>query len=168
MNYAMELVAERASDWSVSRYVTDAMQRGIDLQEPALTAYEAHAGVLCGPERLLAHPTLEHFLSTPDATVGADGLVEVKVPSVTKYVRWRAEGKIPEEHIDQIIAQQAVARRKWTDFVAYCPEMPPPLHLFVVRYEVDLTHIEQADKDARWFLDLVETMFHQFVEGRAA
>ena len=168
MTYAMELVAERASDWSVSRKVTDAMQRGIDEQEPALNAYEALTGVLCGPERLVAHPNIEHFLSTPDAFVGTDGLVEVKVPSVVKYVKWRADGKIPDEHMDQIVAQQAVCRRSWTDFVAYCPEMPKPLDLFVVRYEVMPEHIEQADKDALWFLELVETMFDQFVSGKAA
>lgn len=168
MTYAMELVAERVSDWAVSRHVTDAMQRGIDLQAPAIAAYEAHKGVLVGPERLVTHPEIDSFLSTPDGFVGADGLVEVKVPSVTKYVKWRAEGKIPDEHMDQIIAQQAVCRRQWTDFVAYCPEMPPPLHLFVVRYEPTVEEMVQADADALWFLDLVETMFHQFVEGKAA
>lgn len=168
IQYAMELVAERVSDWAVSRFVTDAMQRGIDLEPDAIRAYETHTGYFCQPAQLIQHASIGEFLSTPDGLIGGDGLVEVKVPSITKFVRWRSEGIIPEEHLDQLQGQQAVCRREWTDFVAYCPEMPNKFQLFLVRYMPTAVEMKQVDADAREFLDLVEEMFSQFVTGQAA
>lgn len=169
ITYAYELVAERVSEYAVSRFVTDAMQRGLDEEPFAVMAYEAATGNLCEPARLIAHPTLDEFLSTPDGFIGDDGLIEVKVPSVQKFVRWRAEGKVPDEHLDQLIGQQAVCRRAWTDFVAYCPEQPPEYQLFIVRFVPTAEQIEQADADAAEFLQLVDDLFIAFTHhGKAA
>jgi predicted phage-related endonuclease len=165
--YKVELVAERMVDVAVDRYVSPAMQRGLDLEPDARAAYEAHSGNLCGPAALVHHPRIEWFSATPDAFVDADGLAEFKVPQVTTYVEWIAGGIIPEQHIAQLTVQLACTGRQWVDFAAYCPEMPPPRRLFVRRFAPTPAEIADCEAAASAFLAEVEAMFVAVTESPA-
>lgn len=157
--YKIELVGERMCDYAVSRYVTDAMRRGIDLEPEARSAYEVHSGNLCGPAALVHHAAIEWFSATPDGFIDPGGLLEVKVPSVENYVGWLSDGVVPEQHVLQMTAQLSCTGRRYVDFVAYCPEMPPPKRLFVRRFEPDAEMIAHCEAAARQFLAEVEALF---------
>jgi exodeoxyribonuclease (lambda-induced) len=114
----------------------------------------------------VAHPTIEHAGSTPDGFIGADGLVEFKVPMPVTYTRWRMAGEIPDEHVPQLLFQLACTRRQWVDFVAYCPEATDErLRLFIRRFEPKPEQIEEIEAKAVAFLVEVEAAFQHMTES---
>ncbi len=157
--YKIELVGERMTDCAVGHYVTPAMQRGLDTEPDARSTYEAFTGTICGPAALVHHPTIEWFSGTPDGFIGADGLVEFKVPLVGTYIEWVSAGKIPDEHVEQMTAQLAITGRKWVDFCAFCPEFPEPRNLFIRRFTATAEEIANCEAAAIQFLKEVDDLF---------
>ena len=162
--YKIDLVTERAFGRATGHYVTPAMQRGLDCEPDARTAYEATTGALCAPARLVAHPRIEYFAATPDAFVGADGLAEFKVPSAANFVTWTRGGVIPEEHLPQLLAQLAVTGRAWVDFCAYSPESGKTFIRRLARNDEDIANIEAA---VSAFLAEVGELFEQYTTAAA-
>lgn len=165
--YIVELVGERAFEVAVDHYVTPAMQRGLDLEPEARAAYEAVSGNLVAPAALVAHPSIENFAATPDGFIDDDGLLEIKVPTVATFIEWRMAGVIPEEHIPQLAAQQVCCRKRWTHFVAYCPEMPKPHRLFIRTYLADPAYMATIESAAVRFLAEVDAAFEKFTTSPA-
>ncbi len=165
--YRIELVAERVSDYAVSRFVTVPMQRGLDLEPDAKDAYEVETGVLLGPAAWFEHPRIEFFGATTDGSIDADGLAEFKVPLVHNYIEWRLAGEIPADYMPQLLAQLAVTRRRYVDFVAFCPEAPFSKRLFIRRLEPTAEDIANLEAGAAAFLDDVDKMFRAFTEAAA-
>lgn len=151
-----EKVSERLTGSKEGRYVTAAMQRGIDGQEPATRLYELRRGVLVKPEATVHHASIEFFLATPDMFVGDDGLAEVKVPLGSTYWDWVEAGEVPDQHKLQMLGQLACSGRKWVDFVAYCPEAEEGRELFVRRFVPTREQIQEVETIARDFLREVD------------
>lgn len=167
IDYAIELVAERLCDHLVDRYVTPAMQRGLDQEPYARAEFESQTGMLAAPAGWVLHPSIEMYGSTPDGFVDDDRLLEIKVPGVAKYVRWCIDGRVPDEHLPQLIGQQAVTGRRLTYFVAYCPEMPEPRRLFIREFAATDEQLQQSNEAAQAFLDRVDSMFIDFTHKAA-
>jgi hypothetical protein len=165
--YMTDLLAERVSDYAVSHYVTPAMERGLALEASARGEYEAVSGNLVEPARLVDHPAIPYFSATPDGFIDHDGLLEIKVPLVPTFIDWRLAGVIPPEHIPQLAAQLLCTRRRWTHFVAYCPEMPEPKRLFVRTFEPTAEYLAEVESAAVRFLDELEAMFEAFTTAAA-
>lgn len=159
--YRNELVAERIAGYAVDRFVTPAMKRGLELESDARATYEEQTSRILGPARLFTHPTIEHFMATPDATYGNDAVVEFKVPQVHTYVEWIESGVIPESHVPQLACQLLVTGRRLAIFCAYCPEMPEPRRLFIREYEPKPEVLEGYEASAIKFLNEVEELFQR-------
>lgn len=166
--YRTELVAERIAGYAVERYVTPAMTRGIELEEDARKAYEARTGILLGPARLFAHPTIAFLMATPDATKPPDELVEFKVPLVHTYVTWLEAGVIPIDHIPQLACQLLVTGRRAVTFCAYCPEMPEARRLFIREYEPSAEDLATFKTAAVLFLNEVDELFMRVTSEEVA
>jgi predicted phage-related endonuclease len=167
--YMMELVAERMTDNVMERFVTDAMQHGIDQEPHAVAAYEALSGELTETCGFFPHPRIEFFGATPDRLLGEDGLVECKCPSTIKFIEWRREGVVPDEHKPQMLAQLACTGRKYVDFVAFDPRvLNPDARLFVRRFEPSQEEIAAVEKAAEQFLAEVDALFELVNYGKAA
>lgn len=160
-----DLCAERLTGFAVSHYVTPAMQHGIDNQAAAIAAYEAESGNLVGAEAFVLHPAIEFFGATPDGFVDDEGLVEVKCPTSSTFVRWLADGVVPEQHHLQMLAQLACTRRQWVDFVAFDPRMPGACQLFIRRFKPPASEIERVEMIAREFLDELDALFERVATG---
>jgi len=166
LQYMAELVTERMIDQAADHPVTIPMRRGLDEEPNAKIVYEAHKEVLVRPARWVKHPTIELAGATPDGFIGADGLVEFKVPMPVTYTRWRMAGEIPDEHVPQLLFQLACTRRQWVDFVAYCPEaVDERLRLFIRRFEPKQEQIEEIEAKAVEFLAEVEAAFQHMTES---
>jgi len=159
--YRSELVAERIAGYAVDHVVTNAMKRGLLLESDARIFYEEQTGQILGPARLFVHPTIEHLVATPDATLGADHLVEFKVPLVHTFINWIEAGVIPDDHIKQLDCQLLVTGRRQVVFAAYCPEMPEPRRLFIREYEPTAEQRQAAEAHAIRFLDEVDELFRR-------
>ncbi len=166
--YAMELVAERMCDYATDHFVTPAMEYGLEMEPHAKAAYEAKTGVILEPMGFITHPTIEWFGASPDGGVDGIGLAEFKVPTPVTYVRWLANGVVPEEHKPQMLAQLACTGRTWCDFVAFNPRAGVGPQLFMRRYEPEAEEIAKVEEMARQFLAEVDQLFDLVTQKEAA
>lgn len=114
LDYEKELMFERQFGTSFETYVTPAMQDGIDFEDFARKQYEKITGNKveeCGAWYN------EMFVASPDGTVAADGLLEIKVLKDTSFTEVLATG-VPDKHWKQIQGQLGASGKKWCDYVA--------------------------------------------------
>lgn len=163
--YAIELITERITGLAIERFVSDDMRRGLELENVARSLYEIKTGDLVGPAALIHHPSIEWLSATPDGFIGADGLIEIKVPRPERFVEWRMSGLIPDEHILQMTAQLSCTGRRWVDFVAYCDTVPPDHQLYIRRFAPEPEALAKFEADASEFLAMVDRMFEKFTES---
>lgn len=164
--YKIELVAERMTDTMVSRFVTDAMQWGIEQEESARARYEEATGNLVQKCGFAIHGDIPCFGASPDGLVGTDGLVEIKCPTTSTYVEWVSGGVVPAQHVPQMLAQLAVTGRKWVDFFAYDPRIKVrEAQVFLRRFEPTEKDIADVEGFAKNFLAEVEALFFSIVQN---
>jgi exodeoxyribonuclease (lambda-induced) len=163
-----ELLAERVTGDSVRHYVTDAMAWGLEREEEAKAAYEAHTGLLVRDAGFYDHPRIDNLGATPDGLVNSDGLVETKCPTTATFLEWTLTGAVPEEHKPQMIVQIACTGRRWCDFVAFDPRVRDRRRqLFVRRFEPSAEEIAAVEAAAVQFLRELDAMFELFTQAAA-
>jgi putative phage-type endonuclease len=156
INYMYELLAERLTGQQADFYVNKAMAWGIEQETDARTAYELETKqsvIECG---FIDVPNLPMCGASPDGLVGDDGLVEIKCPNSTTFIKWVLLDEIPPEHKAQMALQLLATGRKWCDFVAYDPRMKS-FKIIVKRYEPTADELkEYHDKAIDFLIQLAE------------
>lgn len=156
-NLRAKLVVERLTGIQEDGYRSSAMQFGIDSEDAARMAYEAHTGTFVEQVGLIKHPTIEGSHASPDGLVGEDGLVEIKCPNSATHIETIKSGKIPTKYLYQMQWQMLCAHRQWCDFVSFDPRCPDYLQLWVKRVERDNVLIATLEAGVRSFLDGVKS-----------
>ena len=157
--YQFELMAERMTDVMVERYVTPAMQHGIEYESVARNTYEIITGIMVQSCGFALHDEIEYCGASPDGLIGDDGLIEIKCPSTQNYIEWYLSGEIPEKHKPQMLLQLAVTKRKFVDFIAFDPRIPAHNQIFIKRYEPTQEEITKVQAEAIRFLDEIDLMW---------
>lgn len=121
LDYEKELVFEQQFETSFQKWVSPAMQDGIDFEDYARKQYEQITGLIaleCGAWYN------DVFCASPDRVVGDDGLLEIKILKDNSFLEVVAadpetthEG-VPEKHWKQIQGQLRASGRQWCDYVA--------------------------------------------------
>ena len=155
-NLKNRIIAERLTGVVEPSYVSKPMQRGIEMEDAARKAYEAHTGVFVDEMGIAYHPVLKHTHASPDGLVGDDGLIEIKVPNTTTHIETLRTKKAPAKYINQMMWQMRCTGRQWCDFVSYDDRVPESMRLFVVRVERDEKVIAELEKKVADFLTEVE------------
>jgi putative phage-type endonuclease len=155
-NYAAQLIVERLTGEPQDNYTNAAMQRGIDLEPQARTAYQFWTDAEVTEVGFVPHPTIAMAGASPDGLVGDDGLVEIKVPNSATHIDTLLRRKPDEKYITQMMFQMACTGRSWCDFVSYDPRLPEHMQLFVKRVHRDNEQIAMLEKEATIFLVEVE------------
>jgi hypothetical protein len=95
---------------------------------------------------------------SPDALVGAPGLIEIKSKLPELHLELLlGEPRLPPEHRHQCQGGLWVAEREWLDFVSFCPGLP----LYVYRVYRDEAFIKQiADACAKFYDELESVITH--------
>ena len=155
-NYMAQLVCERLTGAVEQSYCNAAMQFGIDNEDAARAAYQIHA--LCTVEEIafVHHPRLEMAGASPDGLIGADGLVEFKVPNSATHIDTLLNGTVPDKYFKQMQFQLACSGRAWCDFVSFDPRFPEPMQLWVKRVNRDDAAIAEIEQCAAEFLAEVD------------
>jgi len=159
------ILAERMTDIIREVYVNSAMQWGNDHEAEAKLLYTERTGNHVMPAPFCPHPTIENFGASPDGFIGHDGLLEVKCPTTTTFIKWKMGGVVPDEHKPQMLAQLACTGRKWVEFVAFDPRMPERSCLIIHRYTPAPEEIKEVEAAAVKFLDEVDAMFDLVCTG---
>lgn len=162
-------------------FVTQAMQRGIDLEPDAIGQYELMHDADVLPARIVDHPTMPNVAATPDGFVGDDGLIEVKCP-MNKGKHFAAlllSRGLDEtdrlcrlapslEYMAQVQFQLWVTERAWCDLVSYDPRFNPPHHIAVKRVFADPSWIGRFQQRIDWVEDRIAEAMALFGVAEAA
>jgi putative phage-type endonuclease len=141
-NYIAQCAIERLTGKCVESFKNKYMERGIELEPEAIGAYEADRMVSVEPAEFKVHPTMCFLGASPDGRV-CDGLVEVKCRNATAHFDYLRKKKIERATIIQMHVQMMCYEVSWCDFVAYHPDFPEHLRLWVQRVELDKNLVDE-------------------------
>lgn len=116
-------------------YVNATMQRGIDKEPDAFSAYEAHTGNLVRRTGFLAADDLPVGCSLDGDVGDFAGIVELKCPKSATHLGYLESRELPASHRPQLIHNMWVTGAQWCDFVSFDDRFPEDLQLFLVRIE---------------------------------
>lgn len=137
-NYKARVIAEiltgrpQEDDFS-----SEDMEGGIEQEPFARGFYMAHKLVGVDQVPMVVHPRIARFSCSPDGLVADNGMVQFKCPKAATHIAYRLAGVVPSKYEPQLVAEMECCEREWSDFVSYCPLLPAPLNLFVVRLHRD-------------------------------
>ena len=141
-----KLAGERKTEETATSFTNDAMERGNEMEAEARSWYALTQNV---------EPALIGFIKngkcggSPDALIGADGILEIKTAEPHILIPMLESGKFPNKHYAQCQGNLMVSERQWCDLLVYWPKMPKLL----VRCERDEMYID-ALRDAIDVFDL--------------
>lgn len=120
-----ELIAEEqvgiADD---DEFVSDEMQRGIDMEPLAIQEYCNITGYTVDHPCFLQSEDWPILCQSPDGYIGTTGAVEVKCPKTKTHIKYIRMGKIPNEYKEQVWSYFLVnPDLQWLDFVSYDPRL---------------------------------------------
>ncbi len=159
-NLAAELVAERLTGVPAEGYTNAAMIWGTETEPLARRAYEFRTDLDVKEVGLVRHPTIEGTHCSPDGLVGADGLIEIKCPTVATHIDTLMGQEVPAKYITQMQWQMACTGMEWCDFVSFDPRLPESMRLFIKRVRRDDKLIGELEEHVRVFLTEVAFTVH--------
>lgn len=155
--YLCELAAERLLGSSLDPYISEWMERGLELEGTAIDYYEL--------QRELETEEVGHCLTddkragcSPDRLIGEDGGLEIKCPSATVHIGYLLE--VPARFRAQIQGGLWITERKWWDLLSYHPELPPLL----VRFARNEDYIAALAAAVAQFCDELDAGMAQLAE----
>ena len=152
-NYAARLVAERLTGQASETYQNDVMRRGNEVEPQARLAYAFFRDAELTRVGFVDHPTIPLAGASPDAFVGAEGLVEIKCPNTATHIDTLLARKgLPDKYQVQMQWQMACTGRQWADFVSFDPRMPASMQMLVRRVHRDPARIAELEALVREFL----------------
>jgi len=163
-NYKAQLVAERLTGIVAEGYTNAAMEWGKEKEAEARAAYGFYTNEPVELVSFVNHPVMPMAGASPDALVGAGGLVEIKCPNTATHIETLLGGSVPGKYQFQMQWQMACTDRGWCDFVSYDPRMPEDMRLFVKRLERDEEAIAMIERETRAFLAEIDETVSQLTK----
>jgi len=152
----IQLVCERLTQTlQEDAFVNAAMQRGIDCEPLAFSAYESLTGNVAHRTGFLAHDTLAIGCSLDGHVGDFAGILEVKCPKSATHLGYLRGGKVPAAYIPQITHNLWVTGAAWADFLSFDDRFPVELQTFLVRHERNEQEIASYALAATLFLSEV-------------
>ncbi len=122
------ILAERITGMPVENFSSEWMDRGVELEDQAVRAYESITdtettigGIFIADDGVLC--------CSPDRLVGKDGDLEIKCPLIQTQVGYALNG-LDDEYKLQLQGRMMLHGRAWVDIFAYHPLLSiPPLRV---------------------------------------
>ncbi|AVS68157.1 exonuclease [Paracidovorax avenae] len=165
--YRMELVLERITGrpTPLGFLETEAMTWGKQQEPFSRMAYEVARGIDIAQagfvylRDIAAGASVDGFL----VERGRRGIWESKSPKSKNHYAWLMAGKVPAEHMPQIVHELWVTGADFCDFQSYDPRMPKGLTTFIRRVEREeiADRLEAHERAILQFLLEVEAEEHR-------
>jgi putative phage-type endonuclease len=159
-SYFYEILAERLSTEANSE--ESALDRGVRLENEAITAYEAQKGVKVERIGFIERNDCKWIGSSPDGLIATDGIykkgVEVKCLSSANHIKTYLTQEIPEEYTAQGINYFVVNDDcEEVDFVFYDPRISKiPMFVITMKRSEHEKEIVEALEKVRQFIKEVD------------
>lgn len=167
-NLIAKIAVERLTGKPTEGYSNAYMQRGIELEPIARSAYEAHVGMLTEECGFFVHPHFDYVGASPDGLVGNQGLLEIKCLTMAKHVECLRKGAHAAEYRWQVQGQLWVTGRQWCDVVAFHPDFPEGLQLAIKRVERNEADIAELAEECHKAQAEICAMVSELQQMRAA
>ena len=143
--YIYTLVSDCYSSGEFENYTNEHMERGNELEEKAITAYEFETGYTVKPVGFVEMVGRKVGCS-PDGDVldedekPTDGLLEVKCKSDKNHVVQliQEEEAIEKKYMWQMQMQMYVYNKKWCDYVCFNPNFKKSIFIFRVERDEEM------------------------------
>lgn len=155
--YIAELAWERLTGKTWESFQSKDMERGTELEPVARLRYMLQTKNRVEEAEFVAHELLPAGAS-PDGLIQEDGLLEIKIPRLHNHLHTLITGKVPPQYVWQVVGQQYITGRTWTDFVSFTDMLDGKAALAIVRVERDEAMIERLESKLADFLDEVDEM----------
>ena len=159
--YMRRLAAERLSGVTQVGYSNENMENGIETEKFAREYYEKFKG--CSVETVGFVRRNGWVGSSPDGLVGDDGLIEIKCPIPSTHIENILKAKMPAHYRSQVQGQLWVTRRKWCDWISYCPAIQSR-PFFSVRVLRDEKYINVLDVAVETFVKELQEMIYEITD----
>lgn len=158
-NYLKEKVAERITGKNRDRRQVASLSHRLDLEPDARAAYEFY--YLPPDSRIemvgfIDHPRIPFAGCSPDGMITPKGGIEIKCCDAEMHLEIVSAEAIDPDYIFQCHFNMACTDADWWDFVAFSPEMPEELKVFVKRIERDESVIQSIEQHVIEFNEEVE------------
>jgi hypothetical protein len=161
-DYMIDVVTTRITGRMSDRYVSKAMEDGIEREALAICEYEMQRGVMTEPIGIVFHTGIEWYATSPDFLLGSDIVGEAKCPTEATHLRYILEycdatakglDYVPEEYLPQVKAHLSCTDRPLCHFVSYNPHFPENLRLLVSEWRRDKQMIAEQEVEVIKFLE---------------
>lgn len=162
MSLLDELISERLTDVIEDGFVSDDMQRGIDLEPMAIAEFSERTGLHVEHFGLVTNEKFDKCHLSPDGLIMKDEKpiagVEVKCPNSKKHIEYIRTNKVPAEYKQQILHYFAIADTiEEMNFVSFDPRVEVrPIHIVTVTREEWAKDIEEYETKLFKFITKVQ------------
>lgn len=157
--YLYKLAGEIITGEPMESFGNAHMERGKLMEEEARSYYEFMADTACEPVGFIRNGRKG---ASPDALIGANGLVEIKTKLPHLLIEALLRDEFPPEHKAQCQGQLWVTEREWIDIAVYWPGMP----LFVTRATRDETFLRELAQAVEIFNDELDAVVERVQSHR--
>lgn len=155
-----EILLERLTGRIVPKFVTDAMQHGIEHEPLAKEVFEQKTGILIEDVGFIEFSGgVDNFGASPDGLTSDGGLIEIKCPTEKTMLEYLLKDTIPEDYKKQMCVQCLCSGRNFVHFVAYDPRLPEDINFFHKIYTPTKEELDEVLNAAMRFLEEVDEMF---------
>lgn len=155
-HYMDKLVAERITGRPMPQRSVPSLDRRLEMEPEARTAYEFYSDYTVRQVGCVEHPRIPNALASPDGLIDDDGGLEIKNCDTPAHIEMLTTGVIDKGYIQQCDFGMACTGRKWWDFASYDPSMPEDLKLYVQRIYRDDARIADIESSVIEFLAEVD------------
>jgi len=153
----LQLCCERITGQSQEDgFVSRDMERGIELEPAAFSAYESLTGEVVSRSGFLADDVWAIGCSLDGHVGDYEGILEIKCPKSATHVGYLRAGVVPAAYLPQILHNLWVSGAAWCDFLSYDPRLGAGLETFLVRVPRDEVAIAAYRLKALAFLREVD------------
>jgi hypothetical protein len=152
----MRLALERLMGTPIEDPYTNAdMERGRTLEAAARAAYVGRTNHAVAEVGFCLSDDGRTGAS-PDGLVSDVGLLEIKCPRPATHFETVKAKAVPTDYVPQVTHALFVTGRAWVDFVSYCPQMPWPVDVCIVRHYRSEREMAAHELMVRQFLAAVD------------
>lgn len=155
-SYAAQVAVERIAGRVVDKvYESWQMREGKEQETHARNAYDVETGNVV--QEVGAFGTDDDlFLYSPDGTIGADGLLEIKTLLSPEVILRVIGGGDLSDYMDQCIGGLWLTGRQWIDLVLWAPALEPIGRALTIHHITrDEDAIEALEADLMAFAQMV-------------
>lgn len=136
--YVYDLVAEEYSSAEKEQFSSEHTERGNELEGTARGIYELENSLEVEQVTFIEYN--EYVGCSPDGLVGKDGLIEIKCPNDTEYLKYLIFGKAQTDtkYIWQCQMQMLITERKWNDLIIYNPNFKKSMLVFRIEPDKEM------------------------------